>query len=64
MRGRRPSHSQEERAAEEGPQIPLKDPCGFYFAASCPEAFVFRAELFCCQPSAGARRRAVVRGCT
>lgn len=38
-----------------GAQIQLKDPCGFYFAASGPEAFVFRAELFCCRSSAGAR---------
>lgn len=35
-----------------GAQIQLKDPCGFYFAASGPEAFVFRAELFCCRSSA------------
>lgn len=42
-------------------QIQLKDPCGFDFATSGPEAFVFRAELFCCRPSAGARPSSSMR---
>lgn len=58
-----PQPGREGRAAEEGPQIQLKDPCGFYFTAFCLETFVFRAELCCCRPSAGARQSSSTQAC-
>lgn len=58
-----PQPEGEGRAAEEGPQIQLRDPCGFYFTVFCLETFVFRAELCCCQPSAGARQSSSTWAC-